>query len=153
VDDAPHTLAELLDRALEYSMLVKALALLERRTPPSIRDLLPRLLFRTQDNLTPAQVARLCHCHPKTLRVHLRSAGLPSLAKLIVWTRLIRACHLLQDAGRSVESVALALGFASANGFRNQLLRYAGVRPTDLREMGNPRFLLARFRHALRRER
>lgn len=151
VDDAPPALAAVLERALESGTLGRAAALLERRTPPPLRPLLPRVLFRTRDDLTPARVARMCHCHPKTLRAHLRGAGLPSLAKLVVWARLIHACHLLRDPGRSVESVALLLGFASANAFRNQLLRYVGVCPTELRERGDSAFVLRRFHHALRR--
>jgi AraC-like DNA-binding protein len=149
LDDAPTPLADLLDCALENGTLTKALLLLERRTPPAIRDLLPALLFRADGCLTPAEVARHCHCHPKTLRAHLRNAGLPSTGKLIVWTRLIHACHLLQDPGRSVERVALVLGFDSANNFRNQLLRYVGLRPTDLRERARVESVLERFQAAL----
>lgn len=148
-DDAPTALADLLDYALENGTLTKALLLLERRTPPAIRDVLPTLLFRTNGGLTPSEIAHHCHCHPKTLRAHLRNAGLPSTSKLIVWTRLIHACHLLQDPGRSVERVALVLGFDSANNFRNQLLRYVGLRPTDLRERERVESVLARFQIAL----
>ncbi|HEX7242207.1 MAG TPA: helix-turn-helix domain-containing protein, partial [Longimicrobiaceae bacterium] len=127
----------------------QALSLLERRMPPPLRDLLPRLLLEATECLTPGEVARRCHRHPKTLCAQLRSAGLPSLGKLVVWTRLVRACHFLQDAGRSVENVALVLGFASANSFRNQLLRYVGVRPTDLRRTGELHSLLLRFEATL----
>lgn len=151
VDDAPHALTALLDTALEDGMLGRAASLLARRSPPPLRTLLPRALFLSYHDLTPSSVAGLCHCHPKTLRVHLRRAGLPSLAKLVVWSRLIRACHLLRDPRRSVESVALTLGFASANAFRNQVLRYLGVCPTDLREREDAEFVLRRFQQALKR--
>lgn len=151
LDDAPHALADVLERALESAIIVRAEALLEQQVPHPVRALLPHVLFRTGDELTPPGVARLCHCHPKTLRAHLRAAGLPSLGKLIVWTRLIRACHLLQDGGRSVESVALVLGFASANSFRNQLLRYVGVCPTELRRRENAGLVLDRFQAAMKK--
>lgn len=151
VDDAPQALAALLENALEAGMLGRAVSLLARRSPPPLRTLLPRALFLSYRDLTPSSVASLCHCHPKTLRVHLRRAGLPSLAKLVVWSRLIRACHLLRDPRRSVESVALALGFASANSFRNQVLRYLGVCPTGLREREDAEFVLRRFQLALKR--
>jgi len=149
MDDLPEALARLLDRTLEHGTLTQAVSLLERRMPPAIRDLLPGFLFRAHGSFTPSEVARFCHCHPKTLGAHLRHAGLPSLGKLIVWARLIRACHLLRGTGRSVESVALVLGFASANSFRNQLLRYVGIRPTDLRKTGDFRLVLGRFEDAL----
>ncbi|HEV3050484.1 MAG TPA: helix-turn-helix domain-containing protein [Longimicrobium sp.] len=152
VDDARQTLAERLDRALESGAFVHAVSLLERRCPPPVRHVLPRVLFRTRGALTPPQAARLCHCHPKTLRAYLRAAGLPSLGRLIVWTRLIRACCLLQDPGRSVESVARVLGFASANGLRNQMLRYVGVCPTGLRGPGRLERVLDRFQTALDRK-
>jgi AraC-like DNA-binding protein len=149
VDDGRQSLAELLDRALESGTFVQAISLLERRCPAPVRQVLPRVLFRTRGALTPPQAARLCHCHPKTLRAYLRGAGLPSLGRLIVWTRLIRACYLLQDAGRSVESVSRVLGFASGNGFRNQLLRYVGECPTGLRGPGQLGRVLDRFRAVL----
>jgi AraC-like DNA-binding protein len=148
-DDAPRALADLLDQALEFGPLAQAHSVLERQLPPSLRGILPGLLFHASETLTPAKIACRCHCHPKTLRTYLRRAGLPSLAKLIVWTRLVRASHLLRDTTRPVENVALALGFASANSFRNQLLLYAGLRPTDLRVSGDPRLILARFEAAL----
>jgi AraC-like DNA-binding protein len=149
LDDAPHAFAALLDGALESGTVGHARLLLEQHTPAALRTVLPRLLFRGAVSLKPAEVAGLCHCHPKTLRVYLRNSGLPSLGKLITWARLVRACHLLQDGGRSVENVALVLGFASANNFRNQLMRYAGVCPTAVRGSGTSLAVLSRFQAAL----
>lgn len=96
--------------------------------------------------LTPADAARLYHGHANTLRVHLRAAGLPPLNQIIVWARLFRAAHLLGDPARAVESVAAALAYPSANALRNQLDRYAGLCPREVRAAGGLPALLQAFR-------
>jgi len=151
VDDGPAELGRVLKSVLECRALAQGRAIWEAHTPASVRGLLPRLLRAPQDAVTPDSAGRMWHAHPKTIRSHLRRAGLPPLGKLIVWSRLLQACQLLQDAGRSVENVALVLGFASANGFRNQLLRYTGLRPSDVRRPGGMATVLRRFEQALER--
>lgn len=149
VDDPPASFSRVLLTTLERRALGQSRSMWQSRTPPTLSDLLPRLLAAPQDRLTPADVARMCHAHPKTIRTHLRRAGLPALGKLIVWSRLLRACQLLQDTARSVENVALVLGFASANSFRNQLLRYTRLCPTQVRCADGLKVVLLRFGEAL----
>ncbi|HEX2191552.1 MAG TPA: AraC family transcriptional regulator [Longimicrobiaceae bacterium] len=149
VDDRPAEFGAVVRAALERSALAQGRAIWEARTPASVRGLFLRLLQAPQEGLTPAAAGRMWHAHPKTIRTHLRRAGLPPLGKLIVWARLVRACQFLQDAGRSIENVALVLGFASANSFRNQLLRYTGLRPSEVRRPGGMRSVLLRFEGAL----
>jgi AraC-like DNA-binding protein len=112
--------------------------------PASLLPLLRHLMANAAAPLCPAAVARTQFCHPKTLRERLRRAGLPSLNRLIVWTRLFHAAHLLA-AGRSAEHAARTIGYPSAAALRTQVHRYAGVCVRDLRGAGGVQRLLAAF--------
>ncbi len=63
---------------------------------------------------------------------------------------LFQAAYRLGDTPRTVENVALSLGFASASALRNQLRRYAGVTPHELRPGASLEVLLEEFRERWR---
>ena len=63
-------------------------------------------------------------------------AGLPPPRKLLAWMRILRACELLDDPGRSVLSVANATGYASDSGLRRITQKFLRASPTELRERG-----------------
>ena len=72
--------------------------------------------------------------HRKTLFIHCRGASAPPPGIIMTWCRLLLAAHLLATSLRSVEAVALDLGFASATALRNITKRYTGLRPTEFRD-------------------
>jgi AraC-like DNA-binding protein len=143
--EMPTALRLQLTEAMEHTVVGAVLAALEDRLTNDLARLLRHLLSRVHQPLSPAAAARLYHSHERTLRGHLRCAGLPPINSLIVWFRLLHAAHLLQDSARSIENVALRLEFASVNSFRNQLQRYAGVSPSELRVRGGFQYLLEEF--------
>jgi AraC-like DNA-binding protein len=69
----------------------------------------------------------------RTLAHRLSQNGLPSPAVLASWCRMLTAANLLRDPGRSVERVAMWLGFGCGAGLRNMLRRRANVSPSELR--------------------
>ena len=81
-----------------------------------------------------AEVADAMGVHRKTLFVHCRGAKGPPPSTIMTWCRLLLATRLLATSLRSVEAVALDLGFASATAFRNITKRYTGLRPTEFRD-------------------
>ena len=81
-----------------------------------------------------AAVARALGVHRKTLFVHCRDACAPPPSIIMTWCRLLLAARLLATSLRSVEAVALDLGFASATALRNITKRYTGLRPTAFRD-------------------
>jgi AraC-like DNA-binding protein len=119
---------------------------LDALLPPRLEAWMRQLLVEAHRSLAPADAASLYHAHTNTLRQHLRGAGLPPVNKMIIWARLFHAAHLLAEPARSVESVAFALDFASATALRNELRRYAGMTPAEVRRGGGLLSLLARFR-------
>lgn len=145
-DDAPTSFHLLITGALMTSVVGEVLDDLSGIVPSHFVSLVRDLLFAAHRSLHPADVAKLYHRHPSTLREHLKAAGLPTVNKLIVWMRLFCAAHLLQDPGRSVENVALTLDFPSASALRNQLQRYSRATPQQVRAHGARQVLVAAFR-------
>jgi AraC-like DNA-binding protein len=95
-------------------------------------------------------VARRLGVHRKTLVNRMSVAGLPTPSAVIAWCRLLLAARLLEDPGRSVEHVALALEFGSGTALRNMLRRYTRLRPADVRAGGGLPRVLHLFLQALR---
>jgi AraC-like DNA-binding protein len=149
-EDSPLKLRDLVDEALAPSLDGGALSKLRDLLPAHLVPLFRQLLSVAYWPLTPTDVAKLYHAHPNTLRKHLQAAGLPTVEKLIVWMHLFQAAYRLGDTPRTVESVALSLGFASASALRNQLRRYAGVTPHELRPGASLEVLLEEFRERWR---
>lgn len=145
VDDTPTRLSALLQSTLEYGMVASVLAALEDRLTPELGRLFQYLLQNAHRQTTPADAARVCCCHEKTLRDRLRNAGLPPTYHLITWTRLFAVAYLLGSQDRSVGSVARSLAFSSASALRNQVQRYLGICPTEVMERGGLTFLLRTF--------
>lgn len=99
---------------------------------------------------TVAEVASSIGVHRKTLVNWMLQAGLPTPRAVTAWSRILLATWLLGDAERSVESVALDLGFGSASELRNMLRRYTGMRPAQLRGRGGFPRVLELFLHQRR---
>jgi AraC-like DNA-binding protein len=79
------------------------------------------------------------------LSVRLKSSGLPSAGRLLVWAKLLHAGRWLADPGRSAESVSRQLEYSSGAAFRRALRTYVVATPTQAREGGGLRFVLRRF--------
>lgn len=86
--------------------------------------------------------AELTRAH---LSVRLKSCGLPSAGHLLLWAKLLHAARWLTDPARSAESVSRQLDYSSGAAFRRALQNYLGATPTDVKEEGGLRFVLARF--------
>lgn len=89
---------------------------------------------------TVAELAETAHCSPRTLRRNLSRAQLPSPEEILTWRRLLHAVRLMEDANRSVESVARALDYSSGSALRKSLKRVTGLRPREVINRGG--FLL-----------
>lgn len=74
--------------------------------------------------------------HRKTLYHRCRKAGFTGPAELMAWSRLALAAQLLAHSGRTIESVADELEFASVTSLRNMMKRYTGQRASDVRYNG-----------------
>ncbi|HET8655314.1 MAG TPA: helix-turn-helix domain-containing protein [Longimicrobiaceae bacterium] len=72
----------------------------------------------------------------RTLLRWCQRAGIPAPRRLLAWMRVLLACELLDDPGRTVLSVANSCGYSSDSGLRRITQRFLGASPTELREHG-----------------
>lgn len=149
-DDTPSRFRAILRAALCDACTARITAELEDVISPALAEVLLQLVARAGATCGPTEVAREHFCHPKTLRKRLHAAGLPSTNKLIVWARLLHAACLLEDPGRSVESVSHALGFPSPSALHKQMRRYVGAAPREAAAQGGLSLVADAFRARLR---
>ena len=74
--------------------------------------------------------------HRKTLYNHCLRSRLSGPAELIAWSRLALVAYLLGRTGRTVESIAEELDFASPSSLRNMMKRYTGLTASGVRAGG-----------------
>lgn len=86
----------------------------------------------------------------RTLTARCRSAGVPAPRHLLAWMRLLLACLLLDDPGRTVQSAALGAGYSTDKSLRRSLTGLLRTSTTALRRHGALAGALPAFDAALR---
>ena len=143
-DDAPRSLLALVDQA-EARALTGVLRHELRDLAPFALDAVLIAVTRAHERLSPGALAKLLGRSPRALTRRLAADGLPSPQRLLAWTRLMVAAHLLEDSGRSADRVAATLGFPSGSSYRNTCQRYLQSTPHEIRKAGGAAFVLRRF--------
>jgi AraC-like DNA-binding protein len=145
VDDLAVDVSRVADRALSRSVS----ALVTRAVSPylaarEVRAVLGALDGAVRGWSAEEVAARLGATLPH-LSVLLKAVGLPSLGRLLTWSKLLHAGRWLEDNGRSAQSIARQLDYSSGAAFRRALKNYTGTTPTAVQEAGGLDFVLDRF--------
>lgn len=149
VDDVRPALGTVLASAARHCTAAQLVAQLRDVVRGEALPFVAYCLEHAAEPLTVVSVARALGVHRKTLVYRCAQAALPSPRAVIAWCRLVMAAQLLEDRGRSVEQVALALDFPSGTALRNMLKRHTGLSPRELRVPGGGQQVLRRFRALL----
>ncbi|MDF1505016.1 helix-turn-helix domain-containing protein [Roseisolibacter sp. H3M3-2] len=145
IDDSRSALEDLIKTANRTNVSAQVYDAIADSLDPVARPLV-QLYLRGADGPVPViEAAIQLGVHRKTLRNRMDAVGLPAPADLRAWCRLFLAARLMDEPGRTVESVALELDFASGSALRNLLRRRTGLAPYQLREAGGLRCLVERF--------
>jgi AraC-like DNA-binding protein len=144
-DDSRAAVETLLRTAHRTNVASQVYDAISAAVAPVARPLVQLYLRGAEGPVPVAEAAVQLGVHRKTLRNRLDAAGLPAPADLRAWCRLFLAAQLLDDLGRTVESVAHELDFSSGSALRNLLRRRTGLAPWQLRAAGGLAYLLARF--------
>lgn len=115
-------------------------ALIEQVLPPETSGRARAIIEAATDVVTAGQhgrdLAKSLHLSRRTLLRWCQRAGLPAPRRLLAWMRVLLACELLDDPGRTVLSVAHTCGYSSDSGLRRITQKFLGSSPSDLRERG-----------------
>ncbi len=148
VDDERHAFRAALRSAEQRCAATLVFERIRDQLPPAVAPLVA--LYLRADGVPPtvAEAATLLGVHRKTLVNRLAAAGCPTPRALRTWCRLFVAGRLLEEPGRTVESIALQLEFDSTTGLRNAIKRYTGHGASAVRAAGGLAHLLAHFNAA-----
>jgi len=135
-DDTPRAIAARLRAARGRPMR----ALLEQILPPEVSGRARAIIDTACDVVTAGEhgrdLAKSLYLSRRTLLRWCQRAGLPAPRRLLAWMRVLLACELLDDPGRTVLSVANACGYSSDSGLRRITQKFLVASPTELREKG-----------------
>jgi AraC-like DNA-binding protein len=82
------------------------------------------------------RMAEILQVSVPTLGRWCRAAGLPPPGRLLAWGRILMAANLLDNSGRSISSVAAAVGYSADSGLRRIFAQFLDESPSELRELG-----------------
>jgi AraC-like DNA-binding protein len=143
-DDAPRSLLALIEQAESRS-----LAGVVRRSLDGldtldvvVRDAVLLAVSRAHERLSPQGLARLLALPRRSVSHRLAHSGFPPPQRLLTWGRLVVAAHMLEDAHRSADRIAMSLDFPSGSAFRNTCQRYLHATPTDIRSRGGASYVV-----------
>lgn len=135
-DDTPHSIA----RRLRSAQGRPLRALLEQILPPEVSGRARAIIDAACDVVTAGEhgrdLARALYLSRRTLLRWCQRAGLPAPRRLLAWMRVLLACELLDDPGRTVVSVAHTCGYSSDSGLRRITQKFLTASPTELRDRG-----------------
>lgn len=134
VDDSAVVLRLALQRASQRCLAEEVFAEVSPALPREAATLLRYCLEHASESPTIDDIARALRVHRRTLVNRMQGAHLPPPSELWAWSRVLLAARYLEMPGRSVEWVALTVGYPSANALRNALKKYTGLVPSELRE-------------------
>ncbi|MEX2570133.1 MAG: helix-turn-helix domain-containing protein [Gemmatimonadota bacterium] len=152
-DDTPFAISQRLRAARGRPLR----ALLEEVLPPETSGRARAIMEAASDVVTVGEhgrdLASSLHLSRRTLLRWCQRAGLPAPRRLLAWMRVLLACELLDDPGRTVLSVAHTCGYSSDSGLRRITQKFLGASPSDLREKGAFRHAAQTFVQVLNEER
>lgn len=152
-DDTPFSISQRLRGARGRPLR----ALIEEVLPPETSGRARAILEAATDVVTVGEhgrdLASSLHLSRRTLLRWCQRAGLPAPRRLLAWMRVLLACELLDDPGRTVLSVAHTCGYSSDSGLRRITQKFLGSSPTELREHGAFRHAALAFVEVLNEER
>jgi AraC-like DNA-binding protein len=152
-DDTPHSIARRLHSARGRPMR----ALLEEVLPPETTGRARAILEAATDVVTAGEhgrdLAGALNLSRRTLLRWCQRSGLPAPRRLLAWMRVLLACELLDDPGRTIASVAYTCGYSSDSGLRRITQKFLGASPSELRDSGAFRAAAAAFLKELEEER
>jgi len=118
---------------------------LRGRCPAAAADALAWAVEHAAEGPPVARMAAALGHTQRSLAALLRTSGLPTPVRLLLWGRLLHAGALLGRDACTVEETALRLGYGAASSFGRAMKREAGCTPHEVARRGGMAFVQARL--------
>ena len=141
----PAEVRAVIQRALARALATRVTETLEGRLADSAIEALRWAITHALEDPTVDDLATAMGRSAATLARELREARLPSPRRMLLWGRLFQAARLLVATDRSVESVALSLGYSSRTALARAIRRETGFPPTEVVRRGGVSCVLEGF--------
>lgn len=132
-------------QALEHGAVARVLRSVSPYVPPRELSAVRRALEGVHRDWSAEEFAERVGFSRPFLSERLKEWGLPSVGRLLLWTRLLHAGYWLPEPGRTAESVSRQLGYANGAVFRRALRQRLERTPTEVIDEGGFGFVLGRF--------
>jgi AraC-like DNA-binding protein len=144
-EDSPQALARRLRLVQTRSVSRLLTRALPRGVPSRTRWLLTRAAEVVALGGAAPQLALALDVDERTVPRWCRRADLPPPRTLLAWLRVLLAADLLEDPGRSIESVARSCGYANSMSLKSAVRSLFNLTPRALRDRGAFAFVASSF--------
>ncbi len=149
VDDRKHVFGKILESAERTKHAQILNERLESDIPPALRSVFLFALEQAGKSMDVPQLAAALGVNQRTLTWRMREQQLPSPRIFLTWCRLLVAALLLDERGRTLDSVAAQLDFPGGHSLGAVFFRYMDCGITKLREESVLEAVIAGFRAAI----
>lgn len=137
------------DRALARSLARRVVLGVGSHLPPLAQNAIRWTIEHAETRPQVSELAADLGVSPTVLTRDMKALGGMPPRGFLLWGRLIRASHLLERSGETVESVAFRLGYATGGALGKALRRHLGHSPTSLLQTGGLACTLDVFRRTV----
>lgn len=149
IDDSRPFFIRIIESASRASHAQQLAAMLEGDVPASMRSVLMFGLEHAGRNMDVPKLAASMGLSRRTLSWRMVQQGVPSPRIFLTWCRLLVAALLLEESGRTLDSVADQLNFPGGHALGAVFFRYMGRGIMSLRQEGVLDIALEEFRAVL----
>ncbi|MGV3709749.1 MAG: hypothetical protein ACO1Q7_13020 [Gemmatimonas sp.] len=149
IDDMRVTFSRILTAALRVTYAQTIVELLDDTIKGELRSVVLFALENAGRRMDVVEMAASLGISKRTLAWRLAQLNAPSPRVLISWCRLLVAALLLNDRGRTLDSVAFQLNYTDGHALGATLFRYLNRGIEALRDEGVLKEVLDAFKHAL----
>jgi AraC-like DNA-binding protein len=147
--DVEYRLLSAITRATDVTFQQLTDQALSRRVPEALAHVVRFVLDRADDMPSAGAVAAAVRLTPAQLAAELRRAGLPPLAALMTWSRLLTAAYRLERSTETAAAIARSVGLGSTARLTRLLKQYANETSRGVREPGGFGWVLRCFERFL----
>ena len=149
IDDSRLTFARILNSASRITHAQTLADLLKKDVPEGLQSLFVFSLEHAGRRLEVTELAATVGLSKRTLSWRMAQYGAPSPRLFLTWCRLLVASLLLNDSGRTLDSVADQLNFSDGHSLGAVFFRCMGKGVIALRKVGVLDEVLAAFRREM----